>query len=277
MHFFRLRLVAALLVGITLISLGSTYFDVLAHKHSLRRDLERRIQWYGAAAQPQIEQLLKTGPVDALPKLLQFLRQYPDQPSLAVYDTSGQLVASTGDIDPLKTPPAGILKHALTAGKESSAFVKVAPVLAAAVPGARANASVRSGSASSQSPRMWYEEAMPLHDGQRTVGALVMVMDADYIGAAGMDVWRRSFLRIVAMTILIVVVTVLMVRWFLLRPVTRAADWLRRLRQGDAEVGEGAKEFGYLMPLANEVTSLAENLTRARAAAEAEARLLDAA
>jgi trehalose 6-phosphate synthase len=59
--------------------------------------------------------------------------------------------------------------------------------------------------------------------------------------------------------------------------VTRAAEWLRRLRQGNAEVGEGAKEFGYLIPLANEVTSLAENLTRARAAAEAEARLRDAA
>jgi len=277
MHFFRLRLVAALLVGITLISLGSTYFDVLAHKHSLRRDLERRIQWYGAGAQPQIEQLLKTGPVDALPKLLQFLRQYPDQPSLAVYDTSGQLVASTGDIDPLRTPPSNILKHALTAGKESSAFVKVAAG-STSLPTVNAKTdSASSAAASSKSPRMWYEEAMPLHDGQRTVGALVMVMDADYIGSAGMDVWRRSFLRIVAMTILIVVVTLFMVRWFLLRPVTRAAEWLRRLRQGDAEVGEGAKEFGYLMPLANEVTSLAENLTKARAAAEAEARLRDAA
>ena len=93
----------------------------------------------------------------------------------------------------------------------------------------------------------------------------------------GRDVWRRSFLRIVAMVLLVVIVTVLMVRWFLQRPVTRAAEWLRRLRQGNAEVGEGAKEFGYLVPLANEVTSLAENLTRARAAAEAEARLRDAA
>src|ERR1700722_16743288 len=92
-----------------------------------------------------------------------------------------------------------------------------------------------------------------------------------------MQVWRRSFLNIVAMVILVVVVTLLMVRWFLLQPVTRAADWLRRLRQGKAEVGEGAKEFGYLVPLANEVTSLAEHLTRARAAAEAEAQLREAA
>jgi len=46
------------------------------------------------------------------------------------------------------------------------------------------------------------------------------------------------------------VVTLVMVRWFLLQPVTRAAEWLRRLRQGDAGVEDGAKEFGYLLPLA---------------------------
>ena len=68
-----------------------------------------------------------------------------------------------------------------------------------------------------------------------------------------------------------------MVRWFLQEPVTRAAEWLRRLRHGQAEVEEGASEFGYLVPLAREVTSLAENLTKARAAAETEARLRDCA
>jgi trehalose 6-phosphate synthase len=269
MHFFRLRLVAALLVGITLISLGSTYFDVLAHRHTLRQDLERRTQWYGAGLQPQIERQLVLGPMEALPVVLRHLRQYPDQPSLAVYDIQGRLLASTGDIFPLQSLPANFLKRPLSAGKEVSALVKV--------PEDHSAGSGPNTPAVSKSARLWYEDAIPLHDGDRTIGALVMVEDADYIRVEGMEVWRRSFLRIVAMVIVVVVVTVVMVRWFLLQPVTRAADWLRRLRQGDAEVGDGAKEFGYLVPLANEVTSLAENLTRARAAAAAEARLRDAA
>ena len=87
MHFFRLRLVAALLVGITLISLGSTYFDVLAHNHTLRVDLARRTQWFGTSIQPQIEQQLMIGPDEALPSVLRNLRQYPDQPSVVVHDT----------------------------------------------------------------------------------------------------------------------------------------------------------------------------------------------
>jgi trehalose-6-phosphate synthase len=278
MHFFRLRLVAALLIGITLISVGSTYFDVLAHKLTSRSDLERRTKWFGAGLQPLIEQQLMTGSREQLPQALERLRQYPDQPSLAVYDTDGTLIASTGDILPLKGLSAAFLARPLTAGKEVSALVKVQEERNRNVAEAPSDANHGTNSAqSSRSMRLWYEDAIPLHDGQRTIGALVMLADADYIRMEGVEVWRRSFLRIAAMVILVVVVTLAMVRWFLLQPVTRAAEWLRRLRQGNAEVEDGAKEFGYLVPLANEVTSLAENLTRARAAAEAEARLRDAA
>jgi len=267
MQFFRLRLVAALLAGITLISVGSTYFDVLSHKHALRGDLARRTQWFGAGLQPLIEQQLLISPPENLPRVLQHFRQYPDQPSLAVYDTSGTLLASTGDISPLSSLPTALLKRPLTEGKASDAFVKF--------PGPQGV--VKSGNQPSQSIRLWYEAAIPLHDGQRTIGALVMVTDAEYIRQEGVGVWRRSFFRVAAMVVLVVVVTLFMVRWFLLQPLTRAAEWLRRLRQGDAEVKDGAKEFGFLLPLANEVSSLAEKLTHARAAAEAEARLREAA
>jgi trehalose-6-phosphate synthase len=225
-----------------------------------------------------IEQQLMRDTQEQLPQVLERLRQYPDQPSLAVYNTDGTLLASTGDILPLKSLQSSFLKRPLTAGKEMSAFVRVAEERPRAAGEAASDANHGTNSAqSAESPRLWYEDAIPLHDGQRTVGALVMLADADYIRMEGVDVWRRSFLRIVAMVVLVVVVTLVMVRWFLVQPVTRAAEWLRRLRQGKAEVGDGAKEFGYLIPLANEVTSLAENLTRARAAAEAEARLRDAA
>src|ERR1700761_5203168 len=269
MHFFLLRLVAALLAGITIISVGSTYFDVLAHKHTLRSDLARRTRWFGAGLQPLLEQQLQQPSQEGLPRMLERLRQYPDQPSLAVYDPQGTLLASTGDISPLRNFPAALLKPALKDGKENGVFVRVG--------GEQANAQANAQAGAPGPVRLWYEDAIPLHEGQLTVGALVMVSDADYIRLEGVDVWKRSFLRIAAMVILVVIVTVVMVRWFLLQPLTRAADWLRRLRQGDAGVEDGAREFGFLMPLANEMNTLAENLTKARAAAEAEARLRDAA
>ena len=102
MHFFRLRLVAALLLGITVISVASTYFDVLAHRHTLRSELARRTQWFGASLQPQIEQQFMTGSTGDWPAILAHFRQHPDQPSLAVFDNKGALLASAGDIVPLK-------------------------------------------------------------------------------------------------------------------------------------------------------------------------------
>ncbi|SPE20264.1 exported hypothetical protein [Candidatus Sulfotelmatomonas gaucii] len=50
MHLFRMRLIFALIASVTLVSVASTYFDVLAHRHVLREDLERRTKWMGVAA-----------------------------------------------------------------------------------------------------------------------------------------------------------------------------------------------------------------------------------
>jgi hypothetical protein len=275
MHFFRLRLVAALLLGITLISLASTYFDVLAHRHTLRSDLARRTQWFGAGLQPQIEQQFIAGTKVDWPAMLSGLRQHPDEPALAVFDNRGKLLASTGDTLPLDKVSPSFLQRTLSSDKEMGTYVRIPD--ASAQPGTDTGSLFYKVMHIGQSTGYWYEDALPLHDAGGTVGTLLMTVDADYIRAEGNQVWRRSFLRILAMVVLVVVVTMFMVRWFLQAPVVRAAAWLRRLRLGEADVEEGASEFGDLVPLAREVTSLAENLTSARLAAETEARLRDRA
>jgi trehalose 6-phosphate synthase len=273
MHFFRLRLMAALLLGITLISVASTYFEVLAHKHALRGDLERKTQWFIADLQPQLEEQFRIGSKDAWPKVLDRLRQRADQPSLAVFDDQGELLASAGEIPASKNLPTGILNRILVTGKESNLFARIPEN-----PG-QAGTSVNRGSNQGWAPpaHLWYEVVTPLRNNERTVGVLLTLVNADYIRAEGIEVWRRSFLRIAALVVLVVVVTLLMVHWFLQRPIKRAAEWLRRVRHGEAEIAEGARDFYFLLPLAKEVTSLAESLSRARAAAESEARLRDAA
>jgi trehalose-6-phosphate synthase len=274
MHFFRLRLLAALLLGITLISLGSTYFDVLAHKHQSRVDLARKTQWFVTGLQPQLETQFAAGKRNDWPRVLERLRQHSDQPSLEVFDKEAVLLGSAGQVVPPKNL-ATMLDTALTKGKEASAFVKI-PESDSQSGADKNSGSVQSAQSASQT-RLWYEDVIPLHDGDRTVGALVTMVDADFIRAEGLEVWRRSFLRIAAIVVMVVLVTLLMVRWLVQQPVARAADWLRRLRHGEARVEEGADEFGYLVPLAKEVTTLAKHVTRARQAAETEARLRDRA
>ena len=61
MHLFRLRLILALIVGVTLVSVASTYFDVLAHRHVLREELVGRAKWMGMSIQPDAQERAANG------------------------------------------------------------------------------------------------------------------------------------------------------------------------------------------------------------------------
>ena len=253
MHSFRLRLILALITGITLVSVGSTYFEVLAHKHMLRVDLERRTAWLGTSMQLDIEQAMAAGRLDAIEVALTRLRNTDDALGLAVYNPEGRLLSSAGPEDLFKALPPGIVEKVTERRLETTAY-------------------------GHDGDRQWLEDAIPLHDEGGLSGVLVILEDARYIRAEGSAVWQRSFWRIAAFVILIVGVTLLMVRWFLMEPIKRVAERLRLLRMGHVdEVAEnGGKEFSLFSPLTHEVINMAESLIAARASAAAEARLRDA-
>ena len=253
MPFFRMRLILALIVGITLVSIGSTYFDVLAHKHALRRELVRRSQWLGASLQPQIEQAAATGSEDRIASAVQHLHRGDQALGIAVFNPGGRLLASAGGDEVLRVLAPDAVEKCITRGIEVSVF-------------------------GHDGDWQWQEEVMPLRNGGQLDGALVVLEDARYIRAEGNAVWRRSFLRIAAFVVLIVAVTMLMVRWFLMRPMLKVAERLRLLRTGNGQAAEraGLTELSMFTPLAREVETMAENLAEARAAAQAEARLRNA-
>ena len=121
------------------------------------------------------------------------------------------------------------------------------------------------------------KKQLPCTPAGNLAGALVLIEDADYIRAESAAVWGRSFLRIVAFVALIVGVTMLMIRWFLMKPMMRVADRLRRLRMGHTDVAkeDSTEGMGFFTPLAREVETMAESLIEARASAASEARLRD--
>jgi alpha,alpha-trehalose-phosphate synthase [UDP-forming] len=253
MPFFRIRLILALVVGITLVSIASTYFDVLAHKLVLRRELARRSAWLGASLQPEIEQAVATGQLDAINAALQRLHRRDADLGLAVYAPGGRLLASLGPEEVFKALPADPVEKSIRKGGEVAAF-------------------------GHSGDWQWLEDAFPLQESGQLNGVLVVLEDARFIRAEGNAVWKMSLWRIAAFVVLIVAVTLLTVRRFLMRPMLHFAERLRLLRMGDtAESGEdGMEELSMFRPLAREMKTMAESLKEARAAAEAEARLRDA-
>ncbi|HVC46815.1 MAG TPA: trehalose-6-phosphate synthase [Terracidiphilus sp.] len=254
MHFFRLKLILALVACVTLVSVSFTYFEVLAHKHSLREDLAGRTRWLGANLQSDVGTALAAGNTAALAQLAAKTRARSGMLGVAVFDAQGRPVASAANAELMRALGTATVEKSLHRGANQAVF-------------------------GSGGGAEWLEEAMPLRDGSRLVGSLVLVADAGYIRSEGYDLWRRSFWRIVALVLLIVGVTFLMIRWFLMRPMTRVAERLRRLRIGnpaEEKVVGDVKEMSLFSPLAREVETMAESLIAARAAAEAEARLRDA-
>jgi alpha,alpha-trehalose-phosphate synthase [UDP-forming] len=250
---FRIRLILALIVGITLVSVASTYFDVLAHKLELRRELIRRSSWLGASLQPQLEQAVASGNLDTLNAAIQKLHRPEVDLGLAVYTPGGRLLASAGAEHIFKALPSGPIDRTIKKGVEVPVF-------------------------GHNDDWQWLQDSLPLHDGGQLTGVLVVLEDARFIRAEGNAVWRRSFLRIAAIVVLIVGVTVLMVRWFLMRPMLHVAERLRRVRMGHvSEAGDTViHDFSLFSPLAREVETMAESLIEARAMAQTEARLRDA-
>jgi len=253
MHFFRLRLILALVVGITLVSVASTYLEVLAHKHVLREELQRRTSWESKNCQAEMEKSLAAVPTADIAADAARMRAQDDALGLAVYDLHGDLLTAAGPAGVFTALPRSPLDKAIQHGVDSSVF------------GHREN-------------QQWLEVVTPLHVDGKIAGALVILEDASSIHAKSVVVWWQSFWHTAAFILLIVCVTLAMVRWFLMRPMMMVTDRLRRLRLGQPAEDADGKLAGLSLfaPLAREVESMAESLAVARAAAETEARLRDA-
>jgi trehalose-6-phosphate synthase len=250
MHRFRVQLILALIAGVTLVSVASTYFDDLRHRHVLRQELQVRTNWMGVSLEPNIEAELTAGNIAGLSVLAQNLRSVTGSLGLAIFDPDGHLLASSGPPQLMSALSPSLLLKSLQKGSVESRFSHI-------------------------DGWQWLEETFPLHQGSQLTGAMTIAVDAGYIHSETVSLWMQSFWRILALVVLIVAITYAMVRWFLLRPMMRVVERVRRLRTGEGE--EPAKaEFSLFPNLVREVETIAESLIAARASAETEARLREA-
>jgi hypothetical protein len=254
MRLLSVRLIVSLIVGITLVSLGFSYYEVVGEKRALRSDLERRAEVLGESVAGNVEKSWEAGSDRGLQRLVQRFGNREHLLGVAVYDREGKEVAITSQLGEVLTATPPEVVKAMAEGRQESAFV-------------------RSGKA----PVHIF--ALPLHrkdDKDEIVGGLAVVHDVSYIRAQSLRVWRQAFLRVLAQVFLIVLITLLIVRWSIAGPIARAAQWMRALRMGRISSRQQMPDLDLFRPLATEVATLAESLSQARTAAENEARLREA-
>ncbi len=251
MRLLSLRLIISLIVGITVVSIGFSYYQVVREKRALRSELERRAEVMGESVAGNAEKSWESGSSRGLESLVQRVGNREHLLGVAVYDRQGKVVAITSALGQvLKAPPTNVTQ-AIASGKPESTFVRL-----------------------NNDPVHIYAQPLRRHD--ETVGGLAVVHDARYIRAQSLRTWREAFLGVLIQVFLIVCITVLIVRWSIAGPIARAALWMRALRMGRISSRQQMPDLDLFKPLAWEVVTLAESLSQARTAAENEARLREA-
>ena len=249
MRLLSARLIISLIIGVTLVSLCSSYYQVYVLARGMRRDLQRRSELLGDSFSASIARDVEQSDIGTLRHTVQQFANREHLSGLAVYDPEGQALAVTTNIQPLLPSAPTVVLQCLQQRRSTNAFLRlgIASVHIHAVP-------------------LWHKDDL--------VGSLAIVHDSGYIRAESLRIWRDTFLSALAHVVLIVLITLLIVRWSVTGPIARTAQWMRTLRTGRATSSRiKAPDVELFSPLAREVATFAESLHSARSAAELEARL----
>jgi alpha,alpha-trehalose-phosphate synthase [UDP-forming] len=246
-----LRLIVSLVLAVTIVSVAFALYQVQAENRSRKNELERRAQLLAESLQETVEPLLAKGAQESLQRIVERFGNRERLAGVAIYDRQAHPVVMTPNLAERLGPELPAVAKTLMEGHNSSLFFQAGkdPIHVYAVP--------------------------VHHDGQ--LWALAVFHDASDIHGQDMAIWRSTFKHVLVQMLLISAITLLIVRWSMERPIARMAQWLKDLRTGEHVTDPDLPVEDVLKPITREVTSLATSLRIARASAEEEARLREAA
>ena len=192
MRLLSVRLIISLILGVTLVSLLSTYYEVRREKQGLRNDLERRAEVLGESLVGNVEPRLDKGSLRELKRVVERFSNREHLVGVAVFNSKLEPIAASSGLTQGTQPQSFAVPQVIEQNKKQSQFVR------------RATGTVNI-------------YALPLHQqdqnlGEQVVGELVIVHDASYINAQSAQVWREDFLRVLVQVVLIALITLLIVR-----------------------------------------------------------------
>lgn len=244
-----LRLIVSLVVTVGTVAAFSAFFQVRQERDQMRNEMERRARLLAEGLQETVAPLVQQGPSERLRKIVERFGNRERLAGVAVFDAKGGLLAGTQSLGTSPVFPADLLDGVFSKNLDGSRFDLV-----------------------EGKERHIY--AMPLRLEESTVGAFVVYQGASHIRYQLFQIYRNTFLRVLIQVFLISLVTLVIVRWSVMGPIAKMAEWMKQLRAGEVFPPPFSlpKEdlFG---PIAREVTTFARHLSDAKAAVEEEARL----
>ncbi len=244
------RLIFSIVLAVGAVAAVSAYIQVGQEKIRQEEELARRSRLLAEGLEGTLAPLLLRGPSGELQRLVEKFGNRERLAGVAVYDAKQTPLAVTASLAAaLPTPPQSV-RDALSKGSESSGFDRLAK-------------------------KEMHLFVMPL-GGDKIVGAIVIFHESSYIRSRLREIWRNTFIRVLAQAVLISLVTLLLVQWNIVGPVAQMAEWMKQLRAGGYGDAPHLPRGDLFAPMTREVATFARHLSVAKSAAEEEARLRQA-
>jgi len=241
-------IIVGVVVLTSVIVFGFTFFQAQDQQRSLVADLEYRTQLLSESFKESIEPIYIANSMSSLQKILNKFADKQRLMGLVVYDNKGNVMASSNG-----------LSEKIVSGSSPAQIM---------------DADSASGSFATIEKRKVYEFIDPLHQDNAVVGAIMVVQNADYISSTITQIWTTNLLRLLMQALVFVVAAVIVLRWFVFRPILKMIKSIKSIRAGQSEEEFGGlEEHSFFRPLAEEISKISASLTKARSAASEEARL----
>jgi len=244
----NLRIILSIVVVISVLVFLFTLMQVWQEKERLTIDLQRRSSLLGESLKETIEPLLEKGHSERLQKIVEKFGNRERLAGVAVYDVKDKLIAATPSLSAHLYPSPKFVTNSMNSDQEGGHF-------------------------SHLGGKEMYLYALPLHREEGVVGALVIVQNPSYIHDRLSVIWKSNFIRFLVYAFVISLTTFLLIRWSMVGPIAKMAEWMKHLRTEKNKEPLRLPSGGVFEPLTREVTQMARSISAAREAADEEARL----
>jgi trehalose-6-phosphate synthase len=246
-----LRLIPILAVAITIVTFIVARNQVRTEKQGLRSDLERRAEILAESMQETVEPVLQKGSTTQLRRIVERFGNREHLAGVAIYDADGKVTAASSKLNSYAENLPAVFAKSEVEDRGIGQYDKIGQ-------------------------STMYSYALPLHRDSQVDGVLVLYHDAAYIEAQSSRIWRDALWHAVVQVLLIILITFLVIRWTIVAPIIKVAQWMRDLRHGKDVPFPHRIEESFLAPLSAEAAVLAQKLAEARTAAKEEAQLREA-
>ena len=202
-----LNLIFSLVLVATLVILAFTYVQVQNERDRLTHELDVRAVIMAESLQESVKELLRANSPDRLKRLVERFGGRDRLIGVAIYDSQGtSLISSIGSLTTL-TDSITHIHESILRGEGIASF-------------------------NSHDGKSIHSYAIPLFLEEKTVGALLVIHDASFIDARINSIWQNNFVRLLIQTILIIITTVLVVRWSIAGFINKVVAWMKNIRTG---------------------------------------------